>query len=166
MAWDFSTEPEFEEKLDWMRGLVRDEIWPIEAIAGEITQPDLERLLAPLKERVKDYGLWAAHLPPELGGQGFGQVKLGLMNEILGTSIYAPPAFGCQAPDSGNSEILALAGTEEQKEQWLYPLLRGEILSAFSMTEPDTPGSDPTQLRTRAVRDGVTPRLAAIYALP
>ena len=72
---------------------------------------------------MKERGLWAAHLPPELGGQGFGQVKLGLMNEILGTSIYAPPAFGCQAPDSGNSEILALAGTEEQKERWLYPLL-------------------------------------------
>jgi acyl-CoA dehydrogenase len=81
-------------------------------------------------------------------------VKLGLMNEILGTSIYAPNAFGCQAPDSGNSEILALAGTTEQKERWLYPLLAGELKSAFSMTEPETPGSDPTQLRTRAVRDG------------
>ena len=153
MAWDFSTDPEFEEHLAWMRDLVRDEIWPIEAIADEIEQPELDRLLVPLKERVKERGLWAAHLPPELGGQGFGQVKLGLMNEILGTSIYAPPAFGCQAPDSGNSEILALAGSEQQKERWLYPLLRGEVLSAFSMTEPDTPGSDPTQLRTRAVRD-------------
>jgi acyl-CoA dehydrogenase len=153
MAWDFSTEPEFEEHLAWMRDLVREEIWPIEAIADEIAQPELDRLLAPVKERVKDRGLWAAHLPPELGGQGFGQVKLGLMNEILGTSIYAPPAFGCQAPDSGNSEILALAGTSEQKERWLYPLLAGELRSAFSMTEPETPGSDPTQLRTRAVRD-------------
>ena len=74
-------------------------------------------------EQVKERGLWAAHLPPELGGQGFGQVKLGLMNEILGTSIFAPNAFGCQAPDSGNSEIIALAGTPEQKERWLYPLL-------------------------------------------
>jgi acyl-CoA dehydrogenase len=154
MAWDFSTEPEFEEHLAWMRDLVRDEIWPIEAIADEIHQDELDRLLAPIKERVKERGLWAAHLPRELGGQGFGQVKLGLMNEILGTSIYAPPAFGCQAPDSGNSEILAIAGTEQQKERWLYPLLRGELRSAFSMTEPETPGSDPTQLRTRAVRDG------------
>jgi acyl-CoA dehydrogenase len=74
------------------------------------------------------------------------------MNEILGTSIYAPNAFGCQAPDSGNSEIIALAGTPEQKERWLYPLLAGELKSAFSMTEPETAGSDPTQLRTRAVR--------------
>src|SRR5512132_3172958 len=154
MAWDFSTEPEFEAHLSWMRDLVRDEIWPIEAIAEESEQPELDRLLAPLKGRVKKRGLWAAHLPPELGGQGFGQVKLGLMNEILGTSIYAPPAFGCQAPDSGNSEILALAGTPEQKERWLYPLLAGQLRSAFSMTEPATPGSDPTQLAARAVRDG------------
>src|SRR3954462_3956998 len=75
------------------------------------------------------------------------------MNEILGTSIYAPPVFGCQAPASGNSEILALAGTDEQKQRWLHPMLAGEIRSAFSMTEPETPGSDPTQLITRAVKD-------------
>ena len=98
--------------------------------------------------------MWAAHLDPELGGQGFGQVKLGLMHEILGTSPFAPNAFGCQAPDSGNSEILALAGTPEQKDRFLHPLLAGDMKSAFSMTEPDTAGSDPTQLRTRAVRDG------------
>ena len=154
MAWDFSTDPEFEEHLEWMRAFVRDEVWPIETIESEIGQAELDRIYAPLQERVKERGLWAAHLPPELGGQGFGQVKLGLMNEILGTSIYAPNAFGCQAPDSGNSEIIALAGTPEQKERWLHPLLAGELKSAFSMTEPETPGSDPTQLRTRAVRDG------------
>ena len=152
MGWDFATEPEFEEHLAWMREFVREEIWPIETIQHEIGQAELDRIYAPLQQRVKERGLWAAHLPPELGGQGFGQVKLGLMNEILGTSIFAPNAFGCQAPDSGNSEILALAGTEEQKERWLYPLLNGELKSAFSMTEPETPGSDPTQLRTRAVR--------------
>src|SRR5213076_1682368 len=88
------------------------------------------------------------------GGQGMGQVKLGLMHEILGTSPIAPLAFGNAAPDSGNSEILALAGTPEQKERWLDPLLAGDLRSAFSMTEPHTPGSDPTQLQTRAVRDG------------
>jgi acyl-CoA dehydrogenase len=154
VAWDFSTEPEFEEHLSWMRELVRHEIWPIETIEDELDQPALDRILAPLQERVKERGLWAAHLPPELGGQGFGQLKLGLMHEILGTSMYAPYAFGCQQPDSGNGEILALAGTPEQKERWLYPLLAGELKSAFSMTEPETPGSDPTQLATRAVRDG------------
>jgi acyl-CoA dehydrogenase len=102
---------------------------------------------------VKEQGLWAAHLPPELGGQGFGQVKLGLMHEILGSSMYAPNAFGCQAPDSGNAEILALAGTPDQKARWLEPLLAGDLFSAFSMTEPETPGSDPTQLQSRAVRE-------------
>ena len=76
------------------------------------------------------------------------------MHEILGTSPFAPLAFGNQAPDSGNSEILALAGTEEQKERWLHPLLAGDLKSAFSMTEPETAGSDPTLLQTRAVREG------------
>jgi acyl-CoA dehydrogenase len=154
VAWDFSTDPEFEGHLEWMRTFVREEIWPIETIASELGRDALDRIYAPLQQRVKERGLWAAHLPSELGGQGFGQVKLGLMHEILGTSIYGPSAFGCQAPDSGNSEILAIAGTPEQKERWLHPLLAGELRSGFSMTEPDTPGSDPTQLRTRAVRDG------------
>ena len=76
------------------------------------------------------------------------------MHEILGSSPYAPNAFGNQAPDSGNSEILALAGTDEQKERWLHPLLAGDLKSAFSMTEPDVAGSDPTTLQTTAVRDG------------
>src|SRR5919112_4089536 len=154
MAWDFSTEPEFQEKLDWMRQFVREEIWPLETIVDELSQEQLDRLYAPLQEEVKRRGLWAAHLSPELGGQGFGQVKLGLMHEILGTSALAPNAFGNAAPDSGNSEVLALAGTEEQKERWLHPLLAGDLHSAFSMTEPDSAGSDPTLLRTRAVRDG------------
>jgi acyl-CoA dehydrogenase len=154
MSWDFSTDPEFDAQLEWMREFVRQEIYPIEPIAEEVGDDDLERIFESLRPRVRERGLWAAHLPPELGGQGFGQVKLGLMNEILGACIYAPYVFGCQAPDSGNSEILALAGTEEQKERWLHPLLAGELRSAFSMTEPETPGSDPTQLRTRAVRDG------------
>src|SRR5467141_1149098 len=134
-----------------MRAFVREEIWPIES---EIGQSELDRIYEPLQERVKERGLWAAHLDPELGGQGYGQVKLGLMHEILGTSPYAPLAFGNQPPDSGNSEILALAGTEEQKDRWLHPLLAGDLKSAFSMTEPETAGSDPTLLQTRAVREG------------
>jgi acyl-CoA dehydrogenase len=154
MAWDFSTEPEFEAKLAWMRDFVHEEIYPIETIGESITQAQLDAIYAPLHAQVKEQGLWAAHLPPELGGQGYGQVKLGLMHEILGASMYASNAFGCQAPDSGNAEIIAIAGTPEQKERWLEPLLAGDLFSAFSMTEPDTPGSDPTQLRTRARPDG------------
>src|SRR3954464_3325368 len=137
-----------------MRAFVRAEIWPIETVVAALAQEGFERAIAPLAEEVKARGLWAAHLPPELGGQGFGQVKLGLMHEILGSSPYAPFVFGNNAPDSGNSEILALAGTEQQKERWLYPLLAGELRSAFSMTEPNTAGSDPTLLATTAVDDG------------
>ncbi|HEY8867209.1 MAG TPA: acyl-CoA dehydrogenase family protein [Solirubrobacteraceae bacterium] len=152
MAWDFSTEPEFQEHLDWMKEFVRAEIWPLETL--DLDQQQIDRAFAPLQEQVKERGLWAAHLDPELGGQGYGQVKLGLMHEILGSSPYAPLAFGNQAPDSGNSEILAMAGTPEQKERWLEPLLAGDYRSAFSMTEPETAGSDPTLLQTRAVKEG------------
>jgi acyl-CoA dehydrogenase len=154
MAWDFSTEPEFQRELDWMAGFVRAEVWPIETVFEELGQDGFERAIAPLRDEVKRRGLWAAHLPPELGGQGFGQVKLGLMHEILGTSPFAPFVFGNNAPDSGNAEILALAGTPDQKQQWLEPLLAGDLRSAFSMTEPDSAGSDPTLLATRAVDDG------------
>src|SRR3954454_3160606 len=154
MAWDFSTEPEFQAQLDWMREFVQAEIWPIEPVFDELGEDGFRRVIGPLQAQVKERGLWAAHLPPDLGGQGFGQVKLGLMHEILGTSPFAPVVFGNQAPDSGNSEILALAGTDEQKARWLHPLLAGELRSAFSMTEPETPGSDPTQLITRATKHG------------
>jgi len=152
MAWDFSTEPEFEEKLEWMRTFVRDEIYPLETL--DLDEATFRRLTDPMKEEVKKQGLWAAHLDPELGGQGFGQVKLGLMHEILGSSIYAPTIFGNQAPDSGNAELIAIGATDDQKERWLWPLLEGKLRSAFSMTEPETAGSDPTLLKTTAVRDG------------
>jgi acyl-CoA dehydrogenase len=154
VPWDFSTDPAFQEELDWMRDFVRAEVWPLETIVEELGEDGFRRAIAPLQEQVRERGLWAAHLPPDLGGQGFGQVKLGLMHEILGSSPFAPVVFGNAAPDSGNSEILALAGSEDQKQQWLYPLLAGDLKSAFSMTEPDTAGSDPTLLATRAVEDG------------
>lgn len=151
MAWDFSTEPEFEQKLEWMRGFVRDEIIPLELL--DLDADAFARATAPLKEEVKGRGLWAAHLPPELGGKGFGQVKLGLMHEILGRCAYAPAIFGNNAPDSGNAELLALGANEEQKRRWMQPLLDGELRSAFSMTEPGA-GADPTLLTTRAERVG------------
>jgi acyl-CoA dehydrogenase len=154
MAWDFSTAPEFELKLEWMRRFVREQVWPLETLWDELGWEGLQRAARPLQKQVKEQQLWAAHLDPELGGQGFGQVKLGLMHEILGSSPLAPLMFGNAAPDSGNSEILAMGGTPEQKERYLHPLLAGDLKSAFSMTEPDTAGSDPTLLKTRAVRDG------------
>jgi acyl-CoA dehydrogenase len=154
MSWEFSTEPEFQQQLDWMEGFVREQLWPLETLLDELGWDGLMRAVKPLQEQVQARGLWAAHLEPSLGGQGFGQVKLGLMHEILGTTPVAPLAFGNAAPDSGNSEILALAGTPEQKDRYLHPLLAGDLKSAFSMTEPGTAGSDPTLLQTRAVRDG------------
>ncbi|WCB91793.1 (R)-benzylsuccinyl-CoA dehydrogenase [Baekduia alba] len=150
MAWDFATDPAFEAQLAWMDAFVRARVWPLETVASELEQSDLDRLYAPIQAEVKERGLWAAHLPPELGGQGFGQVKLALMHEIIGTSPFGPEAFGCQAPDSGNSEILAIAGSAAQKERWLGPLLAGAIRSAFAMTEPEVAGSDPTLIKTRA----------------
>jgi acyl-CoA dehydrogenase len=151
MAWDFQTDPEFEPQLEWMREFVREEVYPLEVLP--LDWQSYRRAIQPLMEKVKQRGLWAAHLSPELGGQGFGQVKLALMHEILGGSELAPPVFGNQAPDSGNSELIALAGTEEQQERWMKPLLAGEMYSAFSMTEQGT-GSDPRQFTTSAVRDG------------
>ncbi|HEX4466621.1 MAG TPA: acyl-CoA dehydrogenase family protein [Solirubrobacteraceae bacterium] len=151
MAWDFSTEPEFESKLAWMREFVREEIMPLEVIG--LDWREFRRAIVPLQQRVRDEGLWAAHLGPDLGGQGYGQVKLALMHEILGACELAPPVFGNQAPDSGNAELIAIGGSEEQKRRWLAPLLSGEMLSAFSMTELGT-GSDPRQFTTTAVRDG------------
>ena len=157
MAWDFSTEPEFEPKLAWIRDFVHDEVEPLEvAFPGcEFLPLDDERraIVDPLKQQVREQGLWAPHLGPDLGGQGFGAVKLTLINEILGRSSWAPIVFGTQAPDTGNAEILARFGTDEQKDSYLAGLLSGEIFSCFSMTEPQG-GSDPRVFTTRAVREG------------
>jgi acyl-CoA dehydrogenase len=152
MAWDFSTEPEFERKLEWMRAFVREEVLPLEVL--ETDEATFMRIVRSLQDEVKKQGMWAAHLPPEHGGQGFGQVKLGLMHEIDGMSTWAPLVFGNQAPDSGNSEVLAMFGTPEQKERWLRPLLEGRIRSGFSMTEPMHAGSDPVNMSTTAVLEG------------
>jgi acyl-CoA dehydrogenase len=151
MAWDFETDPEFQKKLDWIETFMAEEVEPVSDLGMAAYGPQgRARFIKPLQQKVKDQGLWACHLGPELGGQGYGQVKLALMNEKLGRNSLAPTVFGCQAPDTGNAEIIAHYGTDEQKEQWLWPLLNGEIRSAFSMSEP-TGGSDPLTFRTSAV---------------
>ena len=155
MAWEFETEPEYQAKLDWARAFVDREILPLETL--DLDDAALLRAVAPLQDEVRAQGLWAAHLPPELGGMGFGQVRLGLMHEILGQSPLAPVVFGNNAPDSGNAELLALgieaSGRHEQRRLWLEPLLEGRLRSGFSMTEPGA-GADPTRITTTAVRDG------------
>ena len=157
--WEFFTEPEFQEKLDWMAAFVRDEcealdlLFPHPGDPYDVHNKASRAILAPLREKVKEQGLWACHLGKELGGQGYGQLKLALMNEILGRSAWAPTVFGTAAPDTGNAEILALYGTEEQKAQYLQPLLEGTIVSSFSMTEPQA-GADPKEFVCKATRDG------------
>jgi acyl-CoA dehydrogenase len=157
VAWDFSTDPEFQQQLDWMDGFVREEVEPLDLLWGGKTfhplDDGLRAIVDPLKQEVRDRHLWACHLGPELGGEGYGQVKLALMNEILGRSQWAPIIFGTQAPDTGNAEIIAHYGTDEQKERYLRPLLQGEIFSCYSMTEPQG-GSDPGLFETTATRDG------------
>jgi alkylation response protein AidB-like acyl-CoA dehydrogenase len=115
---------------------------------------DDAELIRSLQAKAKEQGLWAPHVPPEAGGTGQGFLAYAHLNEEIGRSTYAQLVFGCQAPDAGNAEILHLFGADEQKERWLKPLVAGEIRSFFSMTEPEVPGSDPTTLRTKAVRDG------------
>jgi acyl-CoA dehydrogenase len=152
MAWDFETDTDFQRELDWVDEFVRTEVEPVDLVvdhAWDVRDPLRNRLIRPLQEQVRERKLWACHLGPQLGGPGYGQLKLALMNEILGRSHSAPVVFGCQAPDSGNAEILAHYGTPMLRERYLEPLISGDIVSCFSMTEPQG-GSDPTGFTTRA----------------
>jgi acyl-CoA dehydrogenase len=142
-----------EELRARYRSFLDEHIVPAEP-AFALEDLDSERLLSSLCARAREEGLWAPHLPPEAGGTGQGFLAYAYLNEEIGRCIWAQYVFGCQAPDAGNGEILHLFGTDEQKRRWLDPLVAGEVRSFFSMTEPDVPGSDPTTLRTRAVRDG------------
>ncbi len=156
VSWDFETDPEWAEQLSWVDDFVRAECEPIDYIIKEshdLNDPVRQALIPPLQQIVKERGLWATHLGAHLGGPGFGQMKLALLNEILGRSECAPIVFGSQAPDSGNSEILAHYGTPELKERYLKPLLENKIISCFSMTEPQG-GADPKVFTTTAVQDG------------
>ena len=158
MAWDFETDPEFQKKLDWIEEFMREEVEPLSHLGMAVHGPlGREKFIKPLQEKVKAQGLWACHLWPELGGQGYGQLKLALLNEKFGRSRFGPIVFGAQAPDTGNSEILAHYGTPGQKERYLKPLLNNEIVSCFAMTEPQG-GADPLVLKTSAVR-GPSPQM-------
>lgn len=158
--WDFETDSEYQAKLDWADDFMRTRVEPLQYVINhplDLGDPIRQELVPPLQAEVRKQGLWAAHLGPELGGPGFGQVKLALLNEILGRTgpgpTIGPIVFGCAAPDTGNSEIIAHYGTDEQKERYLRPLLDGTMFSAFSMTEPQG-GSDPKVFTTQAVLDG------------
>jgi alkylation response protein AidB-like acyl-CoA dehydrogenase len=145
--------PGLEELRTRYREFMDEHVYPAEPALGH-EDDTADALMEGLRGRARDEGLWAPHLPPEAGGTGRGFLVYAYLNEEIGRSVWAQLVFGCQAPDAGNGEILHLFGTEEQKERWLRPLVAGEMRSFFSMTEPDVSGSDPTGLRTRAVRDG------------
>jgi acyl-CoA dehydrogenase len=152
MSWSFATDPADEALLEWARRFMREKVHPLETL--DLPDEPLRRATALLSEEVKAAGLFAAHLPVELGGTGQGQVFHALLNEIVGASpTLGPIVFGSQPPDSGNAELIAIAGTEAQKDRWMKPLLAGALRSCFSMTEQGR-GSDPTMIETRAVREG------------
>jgi acyl-CoA dehydrogenase len=141
---------EIQELRGRYRAFMEEHVYPNE----RALQADDAELIGSLRAKAKEQGLWAPHVPPEAGGTGQGFLAYAHLNEEIGRSTYAQLVFGCQAPDAGNAEILHLFGTDGQKERWLKPLVAGEIRSFFSMTEPEVPGSDPTTLRTKAVREG------------
>ncbi len=141
------------ERLEQVRAFMAERVLPNEQ-AIEKQDDAGEQLLEQLRNEVRKLGLWAPHVPPEAGGTGTGFLDYAYLNEYIGRSMFGQLVFGCQAPDAGNSEILHMFGTDDQKEQWLQPLVAGQIRSLLSMSEPDVPGSDPTTLRTRAIREG------------
>ena len=135
------------------RAFMEEHVYAAEpALAREDEAAD--EVVRDLRTRAKAEGLWAPHLPPEAGGSGEGFLYYADLNEEIGRSLWAQLVFNCQAPDAGNGEILHLFGTDDQKEQFLKPLVEGETRSFFSMTEPEVSGSDPTGLKTRAVLEG------------
>src|SRR3990172_3283394 len=159
--------PTLSERINEIRGLpaqiVNKEILPNENMLwafrrdGRFTETDVSEarhLREDIKAKVKQAELWAPHLPPEYGGAGLSFLEHAYMNEVLAYAVGAASLFGVVAPNSGNQQILVKYGTEEQKQTWLIPLIEGRMESGFSMTEPDSAGSDPRSIKTTARRDG------------
>ncbi len=156
---DFAPSPRVEklrtELLEFMdRYITPNERVAVEQVHASGDEHATPPIVKELKKKAKAAGLWNLFMPDERYGPGLKNWEYGMLCEIMGRSYIASTVFNCAAPDTGNMEILAEFGTEEQKKRWLQPLLDGEIRSCFSMTEPEVSGADPTLLRTRAVRDG------------
>ncbi len=156
---DFGLTPKVEDLRTRLIAFMDEYVFPAEKLAAEQVHASGNEHLEPpivkeLKQKAKAQGLWNLFLPDEEYGAGLKNWEYGVLCEIMGRSYIAPRVFNCAAPDTGNMEILAEFGTPEQKKRWLEPMLAGQMRSCFSMTEPETAGSEPTMLRTRAVRDG------------
>ncbi|MBK7826110.1 acyl-CoA dehydrogenase family protein [Nannocystis sp.] len=151
---DFSIPATTTELLRRVRRFLDEHLFPVEAELLALGFPAALPRLAALRAEVRAAGLWLPQMPATLGGLGLSLQEHGLVSEQLGQSPLGHYLFNCQAPDAGNMEILHKFGTPAQQQRFLAPLLAGEIRSCFSMTEPDSPGSNPTQLACQAVRDG------------
>jgi acyl-CoA dehydrogenase len=158
---DFELSAQAEELRDRVRAFMDEHVFPAELEAMRALDAEVApgvpypEILVEIRERAKAEGLWNLFMPDERYGAGLSNLEYGVLCEEMGRSpAVAPMAFNCSAPDTGNMEILAEHGTDEQRERWLTPLLEGEIRSCFSMTEPEVSGSDPTTLRTEGVLEG------------
>ena len=157
---DFSLGDRLEELLGRVRSFMDEHIYPVEAEAiaalDEEVRPGVAypEIIVGIREKARAEGLWNLFLPDEEHGAGLTNWEYGMLCEEMGRSpVVAPMAFNCSAPDTGNMEILAEHGTDEQKSRWLEPLLNDHTRSCFSMTEPEVSGSDPTTLQARAELD-------------
>src|SRR5262245_32302436 len=151
---DFAPPPQMVPELDKIDRILAEDVLPAEREVMAKGFAASGPLLDALRAKVKAAVLWGPQIPTELGGLGLGLVEHALVSERLGRSPLGHYAFGCQAPDAGNLEVLHKWGTPAQKARWLEPLARGELRSCFSMTEPENPGSNPTMLSCTARADG------------
>ncbi len=150
---EFSIPNKMQELLGIIRRFMEREIYPLEE-KGEKSFLEVLPELRRKRERVKELGLWAPQIPQKYGGMGLNFLEHALVSEELGRSPLGHFVFNCQAPDSGNMEVLMEFGTKEQQERWLRPLVCGAIRSCFSMVEPEYPGSNPVWIATTGVKDG------------
>ena len=158
---EFEITPRVEELRERVRAFMDEHVYPVELEAMRALDQEVRagtpypEILVEIRARARQEGLWNLFMPDERYGAGLPNWEYGVLCEEMGRSpAIAPMAFNCSAPDTGNMEILAEHGTDQQRSEWLEPLLDGEIRSCFSMTEPEVSGSDPTTLQTRAELDG------------
>jgi acyl-CoA dehydrogenase len=156
---DFTLSPKVVQLQKRVSDFMNEHVYPIEKrVEDEMNVPGKEHtepeILKEVRKRAKAEGLWNLFMPDEHYGKGLNVAEYAPLCELMGRSFIGARAFNCMAPDTGNMEILADFATPEQKKRWLEPCLEGTMRTCYSMTEPETSGSDPTQLATRAVREG------------